>query len=312
MNLQHQLAHYPSIDLVVIGLNSMSSLSKIYTEDYVAEISDIFFCKYYVDTGSSDGSQDYMRSIGFHVIQAGVNGSSASLGRHVGAKVANSDFICYLDSDMKLRNVENFRKVNLSKIKTGLVGSVCDIYPNGDRRMRRRRIREIADSFGGFLIIRRQDVIEVGNWSLRLKANEELDLHIRLLSRRKLIHFDISIAVDHYTFVSSQFAEFISMYLPTRPHRFGALGRVIKQLQSRNDAISFLKLQPEIPLFILIFVFSQVMPLVAAFAAYCLFFIYVSQRRSWKYNFIVPALIINILVGMFIDTPELDGAYEKI
>lgn len=301
------------IGLVVVGRNAKNQLKEIYDIEYINTLRENFEELIYVDSDSSDGSDDEMTKYGFQVIKIESNQHSASLGRKIGTLNSRSDYICYLDSDMKLFNVDKV-KTKISKIEEqkycGYVGDVIDIYPNGQKRLRARKIKKEATSFGGFVLIKKDDVIKSGNWSDNLVANEELDLYIRLKKNNCKILYDKNIYVEHHTIKSSKFQELFSLYFPMKNPRKGSLGRVLKKQRNMKSIFIFFSLQRELVYYfisILAFIVSLEVALIILFVS----FILVTNRRSWKYNFVIPGLIISLFTGIVMSKKKVIYKYEK-
>jgi len=307
--------HKKSIDLVVIGLNSIATLKKIYTNEYVYLLKKHFQSFIYIDSGSLDESQNFMQDKGFKVFELKSPDCNAALGRHLGTLKSQSDYVCFLDSDMELNNytaiADILLSVQLDKNIVGFVGDVIDIYSNGRQRLRARKSGKYAISFGGFIIFDRRVLLDIGNWNIKLNANEELELYVRLKSEGKKVLYKPEVSVNHYTVVESPVMELISVYLPIRKYRYGALGHVVKSLSSKKKIISFCELQPEIILFFILCMTLFFASINIVLLLYVLFAFFISIRRSWKYNFVVPGLLLNIFVGVLQKKPETVVSYEE-
>lgn len=303
----------PSVGLVVIGRNSRTNLEKIYTHQYVSELRKTFKELVYIDSNSTDTSVEFMKQIGFEVYQVKADENSAALGRKVGTSVSQSDYICYLDSDMELKPIKQLRliidKLNIEK-DAGFVGDVLDVYEDGAERLRARKVRKEATSFGGFVILNRDHVIRAGNWNEKLKANEELELYVKLKANDLRVLYKPSIHVRHYTVVSSPFHELLSLYLPLRKERFGSLGMVLKQLKSAKSVYCFLSLQPELFVFLTSLLVFFINP-AFAFTSLVMCVVMVCVRRSWKFNLVVPGLLLSVIVGLCKKSLAVNFSYEK-
>lgn len=302
------------VDLVVIGLNTIDTLKKIYKTDYLLKIKDHFDGLIYVDSGSRDGSQELMSSLGFRVYQVTSSLSNAALGRHIGTLESDADYICFVDSDMEISSIEKLiYTVNhkLNDIDVGVVGDVLDVYRNGTTRLRARKNRKYATSFGGFVTIERNTLVNAGNWNVNLVANEELELYVKLKVLGKKVLYTSELRVFHYTIVSSSFVELLSIYLPIRKSRYGSLGIVLKQMNSIKKLFEFIKLQPEVFLLFSILILALINFKLFVFFLFPLL-IYNTYRRGWKYNVVVPGLFLSGILGLFKKVEKVSVVYEKV
>lgn len=304
-----------SVSLVVIGKNSEDSLRRIYTQERISSFASTFCELIYVDSRSDDQSIAFMKSRGFetYIISEG-SALSAACGRRCGTLVSKGDYVLYLDSDMELNGLEYiFDLIDKAEDSDfiGLVGKVIDNYPDGTCRERKRKDDLVAVSFGGFVIINRNEVISAGNWNHNLIANEELDLHARFYRNKKKIMFSDKISVQHYTEVSSPVHEFLSVYIPIRPSRYGALGKVLRSQSDFLHCVSILSMQREI-LFLLLPILALISldPLLVGLSL-ALYFYLVGKRRSYKYALIVPGLLLSAAYGYFLKPCRKSAEFEK-
>jgi len=305
------------LSLVVIGKNDIINLKKIYTEKYLSSLREQFKELIYVDSFSKDESVDFMKKLGFDVyIISSLSYKCASYGRFIGAKEATSKYVLFLDSDMKINNL-NILSTELLFIKNnfiGLVGDVIDFYPTGKKRVRVRKKTEdnSAISFGGFILFDRNKLIEVGNWDPFIPANEELELHTRVIKYNYKIYKSNSISVDHFTVVPSSLYELMSLYFPLRKQRYGAFGYVLNATIRKKNIHNLIKLSPEpfellFSLLILIltksfFLFSFI---------FLIFTFKLIKNRSFKYLVVPPGILISTIYGLF-KYKKRNGSYEKI
>lgn len=304
-----------TIGLVVIGRNSEEALKRIYTKERAELFARSFHEMIYVDSRSSDQSVHFMKDRGFDTYLIKPNSVlSAACGRRCGTLVSKSDYILYLDSDMELEGLEYIDEL-IKEVEEkgfiGAVGKVIDHYPDGSIRERKRKDEIVAVSFGGFVVIKRDDVLSAGNWNHNLFANEELDLHARFSRRKKRIMFSKKIAVKHYTEVQNALQELLSIYIPIRPERYGALGKVLRAQADIKDVSHVIFLQREILFFVvpLLSLFS-LEPIFVGASTFFYFYL-VAKRRSYKYAFVVPGLLVGALYGCCLKPHSKDFAFEK-
>ena len=299
-------AKCPTISVVVIGRNSFEQLQDVYHGEYLDFLKEQTCELIYVDSGSTDESVEWMRSRGFDTVTLLQDGLlSAAAGRNIGTQRAQSEFVLYLDSDMKIHDHEHFfsrvrSELNKNTEHVGLVGQVVDHYPDGTTRVRVRKSHKngTARTFGGFVILRRSEVISAGNWNSGLASLEEQELYSRLLARKKSVLYVPDVAVQHKTQVPNAIAELISVYWPTRGKRYGGLGKALRDGFWQRRTIYLLLMNREVLLFAM--VLGPIM-LGKPFEAVAFFIIYeidLLVRRSWKYNLVVPGLFVSTILGL--------------
>jgi glycosyltransferase involved in cell wall biosynthesis len=298
-----------SITLVIIGRNDESKLRNIYTNEYVKTIKNHFEEIIYVDSNSTDGSVGFCKSIGFKVYSIDKHSfCSASAGRYIGAKCTKSEYILFLDSDMKLAgsSVERM-STEIDKAVSydycGIVGEVNDVYENGKSRVRIRK--DLGDhkaiSFGGFVLLKKASLMDAGNWNPFVPANEELELQARLKKRGFHIYRSSLLEVYHYTAKSSALNELLGVYYPLNKSRYGSLGYALNSSIKNDSFLMLLSLIPEtVAAFILMFscVISVMTGMyVISFLGCAIYMAIVLKRRSWKFLVVPPGNVLSAIYG---------------
>lgn len=306
------------ISLIVIGLDAASQLKRLLDSKFYLEASSFFREVIYVDSGSSDDSVSLMRNAGAIVFQIStLSKKSASAGRRVGAENSTGEYLLFLDSDMVpqftvMELCDAIKSMDQSRF-SGIVGTTLDVYPDGRTRTRKRSTyANVAKSFGGFVMLRRQVLLQAGSWTENLDANEELELHARILRDGWNIEFHPTLVVFHYTVVPSAAYELASIYWPLRPNRYGAFGRVIKESIKKRSFSSLLSLAPE-P-FVFIAMISAVALLESAsisILCFSCFIVWITRIRSLRYNLVIPGIVLSSLITMFQKTPSRNLLYER-
>lgn len=295
----------PTISVVVIGRNTANLLRQVYDENYLAILQEESDELIYVDSASTDGSVEWMEACGFDTVTLSPDGLlTAAAGRNIGTQKASSQYVLYLDSDMKLDDGASFfkrvRKVlNNGRNQVGLVGNVVDHYPDGTKRTRLRKPYKdgSARTFGGFVVLSRKEVIAAGNWNSSLPGLEEQELYSRLLAQKKTVRFFPEVSVQHMTAVPNPLAELISVYLPTRKKRYGSLGKAIRNGFWRRRTIHLLLMNREIFLFAMLLVTVLIGNAFWIIGFFSIYQIDLLARKSWKYNFVVPGLFVSTIFG---------------
>lgn len=311
---QEQVLSKPRIALVVIGRNSARPLDHIYHPEAMERVRDVFDELLYIDSASSDGSPDLMRARGFSVHGLAASGVlSAAAGRWLGTLRASSEYVLYVDSDMELVSTASIL-TELSRFEKdgfdGWAGRVTDISSAGQRRERVRRSNRIGEvhNFGGFVCIRRESVLQAGNWNPAVIANEEIELYARLKkSGTRIGRTDVVQVLHHGDARNTPARLVLSVYLPwMAAERYGALGFALAAALRAGSARELVRITPE-PFALLAgvalslgamkvggFPAGSIVTLLAT-VGYELILL---SRRSWRFNFVVPGILLSIPVGL--------------
>ncbi|KZY76865.1 hypothetical protein A3740_11700 [Oleiphilus sp. HI0068] len=298
----------PTFSLVVIGRNDCLKLSSIYTPSLLAQIERVCDELIYVDSCSSDDSVNFMKELGFSVYSLTQDSFlCASAGRYVGTQESSKDYVIFLDSDMEICNIEALPRL-IEEIRgenyVGIVGDVLDIYPDGKRRIRERKITPSGDaiSFGGFVILDRNSLISSGSWNPSIPANEELELHSRLVSAGCRVKKISDVSVNHFTIVGSKYAELLALYFPLRKARYGAFGYALRGAISGHSFVSIVKLSPE-PFYVLIALIMSALSIHQSLymmvpIIIVIYLFLIRMRRSLKYALVAPGILFSMPYGV--------------
>jgi glycosyltransferase involved in cell wall biosynthesis len=188
----------PLLSIVVIGRNEghrlaacLESIRAVPQGDFATEII-------YVDSDSTDGSQELAAGMGAHVIRVKPERPSAALGRNAGWRAAKGQFVLFLDGDTLLhpdfvaRALTEFddpavaivwghrRELNPQQSLYVRVLDLDWIYPAGN-----------AEFCGGDALIRREVLVRINGFDEDLIAGEEPEMcrRIRALGHR-IVHID--------------------------------------------------------------------------------------------------------------------------
>lgn len=304
-----------AVGLVVIARNSAASLARIYGNPaYLAQLDALCGERIYVDSNSSDGSLQVMRDFGFTCYRLGGGGRlSAAAARHVAARYASSDLLLFLDGDMVLEAppilpalLDTYREARARDPRLcGFTGRTCDFYAGGGTRLRTLRpdAEGCAPSFGGFVALERQALLDAGNWNPDVVANEELELHARLRGAGRRVLYMEAFGIHHYTVAASPLRELAAAYLPLRPDRYGALGMAARAAWRAGSLGWLVRLMPE-P-FVLLGLLAGGLPMLAEGSwlvptlALTGFNAWVARRRGPKFIAVVPALALVLAWGLW-------------
>lgn len=177
----------PSIDVVVIGLNSARTLAdclrSVEASDYPRSLISVI----YADGGSSDGSPGIAESLGCACVRVEADSPTPGRQRNAGWRVGSGRFVQFLDSDT-IVDPSWLGKAALA-LSAERVGAVC-----GDRREmhpERSAYNWIGDlewnpapgeteAFGGDALVSRAALEATGGYDPELIAGEDPELSYRI------------------------------------------------------------------------------------------------------------------------------------
>jgi cellulose synthase/poly-beta-1,6-N-acetylglucosamine synthase-like glycosyltransferase len=177
----------PSIDIVVIGLNSAKTLTacleSITSSSYPRETVSV----YYVDGGSTDGSLSIAEYLGCECLLVQASSPTPGSQRNAGWQRGSAEFIQFLDSDT-IMDPDWLQKA-VSALSMEGVGAAC-----GDRRElnpQESLFNWIGDlewngkpgeteAFGGDVLISRKALEATGGYDPDLIAGEDPELSYRI------------------------------------------------------------------------------------------------------------------------------------
>lgn len=297
-----------SLGLVIIARNQASQLAALSQILERHPFDDIV----YVDSNSSDGSVEVAVTAGWRVVSLLPDGVlSAAAGRHVGTLVCHAEHILYLDGDMQpcLGTVRSFVEYLLNcrdSSVVGATGDIVDIYPDGGRRVRPQRSRHGGEArwFGGAVLLRRQAVIDAGNWNPNVHAEEEFDLHARLHSIGSKVVYLRGVLASHHTSQVPRWhtaARLAGLYDRSNP-RNGGLGQAIRSAVAAHALKDMVMVRPEpllVPLATLLLCFVALIeqPLVATLGFVALL-AWVHVRRGPQFIPVCYLSVPQIVIGL--------------
>lgn len=277
------------LSIVVIGKDESKNLAALYQSLNGINLSTEII---YVDSASTDTSvlisQDYAQKI--FVLEKSTH-LCASAGRYIGAKYSSGDWILFLDGDMILSKafVNWLNTTDFSKVEdntTGFVGEYTYIYHNGvtsENQLLLSKNVKYAVHFGGAVLLKKEDILNAGNWNPSVIANEEIDLYARLKHIGKSVealHFEM---VRHQAAPHSKLYILTSLVIPLNKRYFG-FGQVLYSQSKHKSLLTFIKLNPypfTLWLIILTIVFIPYFILLLI-----IFILYVSYIKKFHYIFI--------------------------
>lgn len=175
------------ISVVVIGRNEGERLSRC-MESVHAALGVLAHEIVYVDSHSADDSLARAKACGARCFLLSEERTTAGLGRLVGAKEAQGEYLLFLDGDMQLQPgfCEKAMMVMAARGYDGCTGIREDLYMKDGEVVGKNEnyfgcTRErIAPEFGGALFLKKEALEKAGGWSADTVACEEAELHARL------------------------------------------------------------------------------------------------------------------------------------
>ena len=179
------------ISVVVIGKNEGERLDGC-MESIRSALGILSHEIIYVDSRSSDDSVSRAKAHGARCFVLSAEKTTAGLGRYVGTKEAQGEYLLFLDGDMQLQKgfCEKAMMVMAQRGYDGCTGIRKDVYlKNGEIAGENDnyfgcRAERIAPEFGGALFIKKEALEKAGGWSPDTIACEEAELHARLKAHK--------------------------------------------------------------------------------------------------------------------------------
>jgi glycosyltransferase involved in cell wall biosynthesis len=218
------------LSVVVIGRNESEHLERLgKSVRALKESCDFPVESIYVDSASTDSSLEIARQWFDHVeLLIKSEHLCASAGRYVGTSEAQYPWILYVDGDMEI--CEEFFPVirDLDKLDSrfvGVIGLYVHRFDNGHSAIQtfRRPVGEgdRAMHFGGGVILKKDAVLNAGNWDPALYGKEEIELYARLGNGKQVVKFVNLPLVYHYSEYYTRFEMVKRLMTPV-----GGLGKV--------------------------------------------------------------------------------------
>jgi glycosyltransferase involved in cell wall biosynthesis len=203
----------PMVSVVIIGRNEGQRLARCLesvqlTTGVSGEVEII-----YVDSGSTDGSAGLAAATGARVIELVSDSPTAALGRNAGWRVANAEFILFLDGDTVLhpRFLHSaIDAINTDPTTAAVWGHRREIHC--ERSIFNRTLDldwVFAPGFteycGGDVLMRRSALLQVDGYDAALIAGEEPELCRRMRAQNyRILHIDVpmtghDLAMVHFT-----------------------------------------------------------------------------------------------------------------
>ncbi len=196
------------LSIIVIGRNEADNLERLgHSVSALKEYVDYPVESLFIDSASTDNSRDVAAQQFDQVIELENSPHlCASAGRFAGTLEAKYPWVLYLDGDMEICSEFFPILANLEKLEpefVGIIGAYIHRLDNGSIATqtfaRGRRQPSHANQFGGAVVLRRDAVINAGNWDPSIYGKEEMELYVRLGDGEPVVRYVNVPMVYHYS-----------------------------------------------------------------------------------------------------------------
>ena len=222
------------LDIVVIGKNEEQNLSKLKLS--ISKLGEIVNKTIYVDAASEDDSVQMAHSFcEVVVVLKKSEGNCASLGRRVGATYTEKDWVLFLDADMEIHEqfCEWLSTFSNKTKNVGFVGKYMDVDVERKKiKYRTFTHRDgIARYFGGAVLLKRDALLQSGNWSNSIYSNEEIELYARMSRLNLKVEIIEEVMVNHYTEILPTKEKVLELFLWKRKTKMGPSQVFVKSIR---------------------------------------------------------------------------------
>jgi glycosyltransferase involved in cell wall biosynthesis len=244
------------LSVVAIGRNESDNLARL-GESIAAlrKFVDYPVEALFVDSASGDNSREIAQDWFDEVIELESSPHlCASAGRFAGTLEARYPWILYVDGDMELCREFFTVLADIDKLDqefVGIIGAYIHRFDNGTMatqtfaRALEQPIR--AHQFGGAVVLRRQAVIEAGNWDPSIYGKEEMELYVRLGNGVPVVRFVNVPMVYHYSEYYSRVQLVLRLLTPSAGlgKVFWGYGQTIRALSIKQKLLAMIRLEYE-------------------------------------------------------------------
>lgn len=186
------------VSVVVIGRNEGARLQRCLQSIQQAQWGPLLHEVIYIDSHSGDGSMALAQSLGALAYSIGDRRLCAASARNLGCKMAQGQFVLFLDGDTILHPsfIQQAMKQLVAHDVAAVWGHRREIHP---RQSIYTRVLDLdwvyplgeTDYFGGDVLVRRTALLQVGGFDEQLVAGEEPELGWRLRHQGwRILHID--------------------------------------------------------------------------------------------------------------------------
>ena len=244
------------LSIVVIGRNEGSNLARLAASIKALKSVVPFPVEtIFVDSASSDNSPAFARQHfdSVHELQDSPH-LCASAGRFLGTLEARYPWIFYLDGDMEICP-EFFPVIaSLDQLEpeyAGVIGFYVHRFANGNVAIqtfaRGTGTTDNASQFGGAVILRREAVLQAGNWDPSIYGKEEMELYVRLGNGKPVVKFARVPMAYHFSEYYSRLELLRRLLYPSAGlgKVFWGYGQSIRALYIKGHLLALLRLDYE-------------------------------------------------------------------
>ncbi|CAB1084213.1 hypothetical protein JY97_00020 [Alkalispirochaeta odontotermitis] len=191
---------FDNITFIVIGRNEAKNLERCFRS--IKKVNDNII---YVDSGSQDSSVSIAEKLKVnHIIQYRAKYSTPAMSRSIGAKEASTEYIQFLDGDMKLEDgwIESALRKMESDEKIAIVHGYKKVFTKNERDFFILSDKKDwqPDYLQGAYLIRTEKYRESGGLDERFPGEEERDLYIRIRAIGSQVWYIHQLMASHYDF----------------------------------------------------------------------------------------------------------------
>jgi glycosyltransferase involved in cell wall biosynthesis len=258
------------LSIIIIGKNEGANLPQV--EQSVRALVD--FCSFpvevvYVDSASSDDSVRLARQFCDKVIELEESDRScASAGRYIGTLNSTHPWLLYLDADMEVR--EEFFPIVQEKVAAGseyvgFIGTYIHHFDDGSSAVQEFNGEflksDLAAHFGGAVLLRKDPVLQAGNWDPGVFGKEEMNLYTRLGNGDRVVRCIDVPMVNHHSEYYTRFQLFVRLLYPGggQGKVFYGFGQSLHALLKNGKLLAYLRLDAELTIFWALLIFGLVL-----------------------------------------------------
>jgi glycosyltransferase involved in cell wall biosynthesis len=248
------------LSIVVIGRNEAVNIIRLARSiDALRNFLDFPIESLYVDSASVDDSVELANAHFDSVLELEESPHlCASAGRFVGTIEAKYPWVFYVDGDMEICSEFFPVLAGLDKVEAefvGIIGLYIHKFDNGSSAVQtfKRKVGHVAGAiqFGGAVVLRRDAVLQSGNWDPSLYGKEEMELYVRLGNGKPVVYFVGVPMIYHYSEYYSRLQLIVRLLLPSAGlgKVFWGYGQSVRALSVKSNLGAMFRLDYEIHAF---------------------------------------------------------------
>lgn len=245
------------LSIVAIGRNEAYHIDRLgRSVEALKEHLDVPVETIFVDSASTDDSRELAAKYFDSVVELESDAHlCASAGRYVGTLEATQPWVFYVDGDMEIR--PDFFPVladleSIDPAIAGVIGLYVHRFDDGSVAIQTfkgaHRGSSAANHFGGAVVLRRQAVVEAGNWDPSIYGKEEMELYVRLGNGKPVVNFVGVPMINHYSEYYSRTELVMRLLMPSAGlgKVFWGYGQSIKALSIKKKLGALIRLDYQV------------------------------------------------------------------